>query len=984
MATMESKLVLSLVDKLTGPAKGIGGALDDIEAAAKAAGKGASKEMQGLGKSLQEAREQANKFDLFDKLRKDLPGARQAFRQAQGDVEKLAKELNDARKAAAKFDGVKTFQKNGPIAREMADAKKKVQELERQLTTAQRAVSRTSDAFEKQSRAVIEAKNALQGMGVNLKSVGSAQAALKGKIDTTTSAIKRQMVAEEQSAKRREKYARAYQTLAATGAGAIMAGQMLARPTGKAMTYDEQITYMASTMAGGGTLDERRAAKGKISDAIDAALKDGGGSREGAATALNSLIASGAFKDDEALAALSSVTRTSHAAGAREEDVAQAAIAMRNNGVAVEDLQKGFDIMFRGGQLGSFELRDMAKWFPQQMAMARGAGLTGLKAVSELSSLNQVSRGTAGSADEAGNNLVNLLQKLNSRELQDTMGKVVTPQAGDPSIPGKVTGKGKRRKVAPAEFDWQGYLIQRQKAGVNPIEALGEIIERQFEWNGRYQDLKKGIANAKTPEDAKALLESATSIAEGSEVGKIFADRQALMAALSILYGKDKKKGIDAELLKADGTVQAESEFVREQTWSKAQDAKNTIDRANENAYGAVSGPLGTLTEAINEAARDFPNLTAGLYAATEILMAIGGAGIVSGAVGGVLAGKAAGAAAAGGVGSGAATTATAAVAGLAGRAVGALAGAAAIPAVIVTGVGSTSPQEDAVLRTADEITKAMRAKYGDEVVSAARSQNRPWWRASSLAASDSQDPEYIRKYLESPEGQAYLAKAAPKATSEPPPNLPAAPLPPQHPQRAPMPPQSPTLDSITSEWPEAARKSLADYVRAIAQGGVDAKAEATRVGEAIQQELSVTGTPKINTAELDIAISKAQQLGNALRNIPGVVAPSSGKPPEGRAKGGPVAGGTPYIVGERGPEMFVPRSSGSILTAARTADMFQPRSAPKRTGGGQSGNSGPASITFGDINIQGGANATPQQIRREFSREASLLMRRHFSDGIT
>jgi hypothetical protein len=33
-----------------------------------------------------------------------------------------------------------------------------------------------------------------------------------------------------------------------------------------------------------------------------------------------------------------------------------------------------------------------------------------------------------------------------------------------------------------------------------------------------------------------------------------------------------------------------------------------------------------------------------------------------------------------------------------------------------------------------------------------------------------------------------------------------------------------------------------------------------------------------------------------------------------GRAPGGPVNRGTAYIVGERGPELFVPRSSGSIV----------------------------------------------------------------------
>lgn len=35
-----------------------------------------------------------------------------------------------------------------------------------------------------------------------------------------------------------------------------------------------------------------------------------------------------------------------------------------------------------------------------------------------------------------------------------------------------------------------------------------------------------------------------------------------------------------------------------------------------------------------------------------------------------------------------------------------------------------------------------------------------------------------------------------------------------------------------------------------------------------------------------------------------------------GRATGGPVTGGRPYMVGERGPELFVPTSAGSIQAA--------------------------------------------------------------------
>lgn len=40
-----------------------------------------------------------------------------------------------------------------------------------------------------------------------------------------------------------------------------------------------------------------------------------------------------------------------------------------------------------------------------------------------------------------------------------------------------------------------------------------------------------------------------------------------------------------------------------------------------------------------------------------------------------------------------------------------------------------------------------------------------------------------------------------------------------------------------------------------------------------------------------------------------------------GRAVGGPVSGGSPYIVGERGPELFVPSASGAIVPNNRLAD---------------------------------------------------------------
>lgn len=43
---------------------------------------------------------------------------------------------------------------------------------------------------------------------------------------------------------------------------------------------------------------------------------------------------------------------------------------------------------------------------------------------------------------------------------------------------------------------------------------------------------------------------------------------------------------------------------------------------------------------------------------------------------------------------------------------------------------------------------------------------------------------------------------------------------------------------------------------------------------------------------------------------------------PTGRAKGGPVSGNTPYMVGEQGPELFVPRSAGEIIPNNKLGSM--------------------------------------------------------------
>jgi hypothetical protein len=93
--------------------------------------------------------------------------------------------------------------------------------------------------------------------------------------------------------------------------------------------------------------------------------------------------------------------------------------------------------------------------------------------------------------------------------------------------------------------------------------------------------------------------------------------------------------------------------------------------------------------------------------------------------------------------------------------------------------------------------------------------------------------------------------------------------------------------------------------------------------------------------AQLDLDKAKGKLMG--LLNLQGVklsVAEMNALfgSPDGKATGGPVDAGTPYIVGEKGPELFVPSGYGRIIDAFSTNKALL-----SNAGGGMGGSGGPA-----------------------------------------
>jgi len=200
---------------------------------------------------------------------------------------------------------------------------------------------------------------------------------------------------------------------------------------------------------------------------------------------------------DAALEALPATARAAKATGAAFDEMAAAGFAAIDNlGVAPADLAKALDIMAASGKEGSFELRDMARNFPELTASAKALGMEGTKGVASLAAALQIAMKSAGSADQAANNTANFL------------GKLTTPDAV--------------KKFKEAGVDIQKELEGALARGADPLEHMLTTIERmtggdQFKMGELFADkqvldfLRAAIPNL---EEYRRIMEK-TASAEG-------------------------------------------------------------------------------------------------------------------------------------------------------------------------------------------------------------------------------------------------------------------------------------------------------------------------------------------------------------------------------------------------------------------------------------------------------------------------------------
>ncbi|ENX5093148.1 phage tail tape measure protein, partial [Escherichia coli] len=534
---------------------------------------------------------------------------------------------------------------------------------------------------------------------------------------------------------------------AVTIGGGIAAGAaIMAQPVKKQMSYERQLAMMANTAFSDGGLEGRRAGLEQMKSSIRNAVTYGGGTKEDAAETLDALLKDG-ISFETASKWLPELMKYATASGASATDLANVMVKGKKTfGFRDEDISTVLNMAIAAGKEGSFELNDMAQYLSSQLGAAANAGMKGKDDFVKILALNEAAAITAGNSSEAGNNVFNLLAKLTSKDIE-------TAAAGI-----NYNGKG---------IDFAGTLVEARKNGLDPIDALSSLIDKIVASDKRYQELQKKLASARDKGEQTAVYDSMVKLLEGFGVGKLVADRQALMALLAYRNNPEYRKKVEdainqqRTLPEGQRAGDVDFEFTSGTNDFKTEQAKNTLEFSQMDSVKKLADASGTVADAISWAGEKFPGLTTAVVGATTAIEAMTAAALTWAGIKILTGGK---------------------PGGKAGEVVGdvientvkkgkgfkfpGIAGSLLSFGGSVTALATaTSPEEDAAVEGSEERWKRIRARYPQEIIDAARKKYQPWWQFGEGYSTENE--EWLRRWEEDRKKAAADALPSPEQVNK-------------------------------------------------------------------------------------------------------------------------------------------------------------------------------------------------------------------------
>ena len=399
--------------------------------------------------------------------------------------------------------------------------------------------------------------------------------------------------------------------VAAIAGGITAAGAVIAQPVREQMNYSQRLASITNTAYNQLPADERIAAKGQLSNAIKGAVRKGGGTADTAANALGVLMSKGGVDDKTAMSVLGDVMYTSTATGSNPEEIAQLAVTALNNfKIKKEELPLFFDKLTRSGELGGFELSNMAKELPTIMTNYSKLGMGGIEALDLLLANLQANSETSGNNDTAANNYSQLLLKITSADTINNM-------------------KNRKFRVSGSKpMSYSEFLVSQRTKGYNTYESFNNAIDAIISDDKGYKKLTADIGRSKGTSKEKDLL-AARDVLVSTIIASIIPDSQAQMALTTAFLKKDYINEQVAGTRKATGAVNSSFQVVASEPLFKFNQLANERFFADGDVFGKFNKILGDTAITIADYAKEYPELTVAINGATQGIKAMTAAAYV-------------------------------------------------------------------------------------------------------------------------------------------------------------------------------------------------------------------------------------------------------------------------------------------------------------------------------------------------------------------
>lgn len=394
-------------------------------------------------------------------------------------------------------------------------------------------------------------------------------------------------------------------------AGAVAVGAPTVQSIRRAANFEDQVKDIAIT----GNLSQKQ--EGKLGRALRENAIQTNQVQAELASGVAILVANG-MTPEEAKSYSKLLGKTATASRGQMEELAQLLFSL-NTAFKIKGeagMQEALDAAAHAGKQGQFELKHMARYFPELGASMASFGATGLGAVKELAMGMQVARKYAGTNEEAARNTANWFSHMTAKTTTENFSKIGIDYRSE------LMKRMREQNISALQASLQvtDSYIDKVSSGqtVTVREGRGKKTKQVS-----FRDALAAAQKSGNQAEAKALIER-------FGLSNLFQDMQTVNFYIAMRQGKEMMRAGMASFNTAEAKGVIDRDFIKRLESSNEQAKKLGIQVAElaiavgtallPALKGVVAGIM-PLVKTAGYLADRFPRLTGGLVGITTGLM---------------------------------------------------------------------------------------------------------------------------------------------------------------------------------------------------------------------------------------------------------------------------------------------------------------------------------------------------------------------------